>query len=57
MALAGNPQGTVVIFTPSHGEHKSTRTIYDPITAIAPAWDCQTYAIGLVSVAAVLAHG
>ena len=57
VGLAGNPQGTVVIFTPSHGEHKSTRTIYDPITAIAPAWDCQTYAIGLVFVAVFLAHG
>ena len=57
VGLAGNPQGTVVIFTPSHGEHKSTRTIYDPITAIAPAWDCQTYAIGSVSVAAFLAYG
>ena len=51
VGLAGNPQGTVVIFTPSHGEHKSTRTFYDPITAIAPAWDCQTYAIGLVFLA------
>ncbi|KAL2055690.1 hypothetical protein ABVK25_003934 [Lepraria finkii] len=45
----GNPQGTVVIFTPSHNEHKSARTIYDPITAIAPAWDCQTYAIGYLN--------
>ena len=57
VGLAGNPQGTVVIFTPSHGEHKSTRTFYDPITAIAPAWDCQTYAIGLVFLAVSQAQG
>ena len=57
VGLAGNPQGTVVIFTPSHGEHKSTRTIYVPITALAPAWDFQSYAIGFVFLTISLAHG
>ena len=35
-----------MLFEPSTSEHKATRTIFDPITAIAPAADCQTYAIG-----------
>jgi hypothetical protein len=43
---AGNDRGEVILFEPSTSEHKSARTIYDPITAIAPAADCQTYAIG-----------
>ncbi|KAL9125586.1 MAG: hypothetical protein Q9217_005226, partial [Psora testacea] len=42
----GNNQGSVVIFESSTSEHISARTIFDPITAIAPATDCQTYAIG-----------
>jgi hypothetical protein len=42
----GNPQGHVMLFEPSTSEHRSARTIFDPITAIAPAADCQTYAIG-----------
>ena len=44
----GNDRGEVVIFEPSTSEHQSARTIFDPITAIAPAADCQTYAIGFV---------
>lgn len=46
---AGNSQGNVIIFNPSNTEHESARTIFDPITALAPAWDCQTYAIGSVN--------
>ena len=37
-----------MVFEYSTSEHISVRTIFDPITAIAPATDCQTYAIGLV---------
>ena len=44
--LAGGSQGSVVLFTPSDTETESARTIFDPITSIAPAWDCQTYAVG-----------
>jgi hypothetical protein len=42
----GNAQGNVILFEPSTSEHISARTIFDPITAIAPAADCRTYAIG-----------
>ncbi|EAW13249.1 WD40 repeat domain-containing protein [Aspergillus clavatus NRRL 1] len=42
----GNGKGDVVLFEPSTSEHVSTRTIFDPITALAPASDCRTYAIG-----------
>lgn len=42
----GNERGEVIFFEPSTSEHKSARTIYDPISAIAPAADCHTYAIG-----------
>ncbi|KAL8745376.1 MAG: hypothetical protein Q9190_002477 [Brigantiaea leucoxantha] len=45
----GNNQGNVILFEPSTSEHMSARTIFDPITAIAPAWDCQTYAIGYLN--------
>lgn len=45
----GNTQGNVILFEPSTSEHISARTIFDPITALAPASDCQTYAIGLVN--------
>ena len=44
----GNTNGNVILFEPSTSEHFSQRTIYDPITALAPAQDCQTYAIGYV---------
>lgn len=44
----GNSQGNVILFEPSTSEHISARTIFDPITALAPAFDCQTYAIGSV---------
>ena len=42
----GNSQGSVTLFDVSTNEHVSARTIFDPITALAPASDCQTYAIG-----------
>ncbi|KAI9828107.1 MAG: hypothetical protein M1832_003634 [Thelocarpon impressellum] len=42
----GNILGNVTLFEPSTSEHVSARTIFDPITAIAPAADCRTYAIG-----------
>ncbi|CAL5870872.1 uncharacterized protein PFLUO_LOCUS5113 [Penicillium psychrofluorescens] len=42
----GNGKGEVILFEPSTSEHISARTIFDPITALAPATDCRTYAIG-----------
>ncbi|KAJ5587184.1 uncharacterized protein N7459_002949 [Penicillium hispanicum] len=42
----GNGKGEVILFEPSTSEHISGRTIFDPITALAPATDCRTYAIG-----------
>ncbi|KAK7721521.1 hypothetical protein SLS57_005201 [Botryosphaeria dothidea] len=42
----GNTQGNVILFEPSTSEHISARTIFDPITALAPAADCRTFAIG-----------
>lgn len=48
MPSIGNGKGDVVLFEPSTSEHISARTIFDPITALAPAMDCRTYAIGYV---------
>lgn len=42
----GNGKGEVILFEPSTSEHISARTIYDPITALAPSADCKAYAIG-----------
>ncbi|KAB8077954.1 hypothetical protein BDV29DRAFT_32119 [Aspergillus leporis] len=42
----GNEKGDVILFEPSTSEHISCRTIFDPITALAPSSDCRTYAIG-----------
>jgi hypothetical protein len=36
----------VILFEPSTSDNVSCRTIFDPITALAPATDCRTYAIG-----------
>jgi hypothetical protein len=47
--LSGNGKGEVILFEPPTSEHISARTIFDPITALAPATDCRTYAIGYVS--------
>ncbi|EKD15242.1 WD g-beta repeat protein [Drepanopeziza brunnea f. sp. 'multigermtubi' MB_m1] len=46
----GNSQGNVILFEPTTSEHLSARTIDQiPITAIAPAADCRTYAIGFAN--------
>ncbi|KAH8731245.1 hypothetical protein GQ44DRAFT_736332 [Phaeosphaeriaceae sp. PMI808] len=45
----GNAQGNVILFEPSTSEHLSARTIFDPITALAPAADCRTFAIGYLN--------
>jgi hypothetical protein len=46
-SFAGNAQGNVILFEPTTSEHISARTIDQiPITALAPAADCRTYAIG-----------
>ncbi|KAH9907857.1 hypothetical protein F4778DRAFT_797947 [Xylariomycetidae sp. FL2044] len=43
----GNTQGNVILFEPTTSEHISARTIDQiPITSIAPAADCRTFAIG-----------
>ncbi|KAH8696420.1 WD domain, G-beta repeat protein [Talaromyces proteolyticus] len=42
----GNGKGEVILFEPSTSEHISARTIFDPITSLAPGSDCRTYAIG-----------
>jgi hypothetical protein len=48
--LSGNAQGNVILFEPTTSEHISARTIDQiPITALAPAADCRTYAIGYFS--------
>ncbi|KAI5363176.1 putative WD40/YVTN repeat-like-containing domain superfamily [Septoria linicola] len=44
-----NDQGNIILFEPSTSEHVSARTIFDPITAIAPAIDCRTFAIGYLN--------
>ena len=38
----------MILFEPATSDHISARTIFDPITAIAPSSDCKTYAIGYV---------
>ncbi|KAF2120698.1 hypothetical protein BDV96DRAFT_609837 [Lophiotrema nucula] len=45
----GNAQGNIILFEPSTSEHLSARTIFDPITALAPAQDCRTFAIGYLN--------
>jgi WD40 repeat protein len=42
----GNIQGTIILFEPSTDENICARTIFDPVTAIAPASDNRTFAIG-----------
>ncbi len=54
IAHAGNSQGNVILFEPSTSEHISARTIFDPITALAPLSDCRTFAIGFVQAVAGL---
>ncbi|RMY99005.1 hypothetical protein D0862_07316 [Hortaea werneckii] len=45
----GNDQGSVILFEPGTSEHISARTIFDPVTAIAPAADCRAFAIGYLN--------
>ncbi|KAK5112607.1 hypothetical protein LTR62_003921 [Meristemomyces frigidus] len=45
----GNDQGNIILFEPSTSEHISARTIFDPITALAPSFDCRTFAIGYLN--------
>ena len=45
--LAGNTQGSIILFEPSTSEHISSRTIDQiEVTALAPSSDCRTFAIG-----------
>ncbi|KUJ23153.1 uncharacterized protein LY89DRAFT_573742 [Mollisia scopiformis] len=47
VAFGIKSQGNVILFEPTTSEHISARTIDQiPITALAPAADCRTYAIG-----------
>ncbi|TKA41953.1 hypothetical protein B0A54_06634 [Friedmanniomyces endolithicus] len=45
----GNDQGNVILFEPATAEHISARTIFDPVTALAPSFDCKTFAIGYLN--------
>ena len=45
----GNDQGNIILFEPSTSEHISARTIFDPVTALAPASDCRAFAIGYLN--------
>ncbi|KAK9778735.1 hypothetical protein SCAR479_04358 [Seiridium cardinale] len=43
----GNSQGNIILFEPTTSEHISARTIDQiTVTALAPAADCRTFAIG-----------
>lgn len=43
----GNTQGNIILFEPTTSEHISSRTIDQiSVTALAPAADCRTFAIG-----------
>ncbi|EMC91828.1 hypothetical protein BAUCODRAFT_28068 [Baudoinia panamericana UAMH 10762] len=45
----GNDQGNIILFEPATSEHVSARTIFDPVTALAPSSDCRTFAIGYMN--------
>ncbi|KAL1584098.1 hypothetical protein WHR41_08160 [Cladosporium halotolerans] len=45
----GNVQGSIILFEPSTDENICARTIFDPVTAIAPASDNRTFAIGYLN--------
>ncbi|KAK5730892.1 hypothetical protein LTR15_000830 [Elasticomyces elasticus] len=45
----GNDQGSIILFEPSTSEHIAARTIFDPVTALAPSSDCRTFAIGYLN--------
>ncbi|KAI5795736.1 WD40-repeat-containing domain protein [Geopyxis carbonaria] len=42
----GDTIGNVTLFDPKRIESISARTIFDPLTAIAPAADCRSFALG-----------
>lgn len=45
--MTGNSQGNIILFEPTTSEHISARTIDQiAVTALAPAADCRTFAIG-----------
>jgi WD40 repeat protein len=47
---SGNAQGNIILFEPSTSEHISARTLDQiAVTALAPAADCRTFAIGYVT--------
>jgi hypothetical protein len=46
LTYSGNSHGNITLFDPYTTENMSVRTINDPITALAPASDNQTFAIG-----------
>ncbi|GAB7361712.1 hypothetical protein MBLNU230_g1759t1 [Neophaeotheca triangularis] len=52
----GNSQGAITLFEPSTTEHFSSRTIFDPVTALAPAADCKTFAIGYLNGSILVAN-
>ncbi|KAF2723764.1 hypothetical protein K431DRAFT_219229 [Polychaeton citri CBS 116435] len=45
----GNNKGAIILFEPSTSEHINARTIFDPITSLAPSSDCRTFAIGYMN--------
>ncbi|KAI9728178.1 MAG: hypothetical protein M1828_004639 [Chrysothrix sp. TS-e1954] len=45
----GNSQGNIILFETATSEHVSSKTIFDPVTALAPASDCKTFAIGYLN--------
>jgi hypothetical protein len=49
LTASGNSQGEIILFDPKTSENTTTRTIFDPITAIAPNLDCKTFAIGFMN--------
>jgi hypothetical protein len=45
--VAGNTQGSIILFEPTTSEHISSRTLDQiAVTALAPSADCRTFAIG-----------
>lgn len=42
----GDSMGNVILFDPARSESISARTIFDPLTSIAPSADCKSFALG-----------
>nr|OQO25347.1 hypothetical protein B0A51_09920 [Rachicladosporium sp. CCFEE 5018] len=51
----GNVQGGITLFEPATNEHFSARTIFDPVTALAPTSDNKTFAIGYLNGSVLIA--